>query len=77
MNAREQGEAVIGQLRQGAIEGFDLVAAVAVALGVLIAEQSYPDEPQLSIICCGAIIGASARDRRGELLARGNAVGRA
>jgi hypothetical protein len=74
VTASEQGALVLEQLRHVTIDGFDAVAALSVALGRLIAEQSYPDEPQLTIICCGAIIGAASRHRRDEMLATGGAV---
>lgn len=71
--ALADGDVVLGLLRAARIEDTDMVPALAVALGSLIAEQAWPDDPFLSIVASGGIIGAAASSRRLQLLARGPA----
>lgn len=72
--AQAAGDRILAMMRQAQIGGFDAVPALAAALGSLIAEQCYPDQPHLTIIGSGAIIGAAARCRHDQIAATGAAM---
>lgn len=60
MSALEDAARVVDAVKTVRLETLDLVAATAVALGMLIAEQAFPEPPYRSIIASGALIGAGS-----------------
>lgn len=75
MSANEDAMIVYRAVSGLHLEGIDIAPAVALALGMIIAEQCFPRDPFTSIVSTGALIGAGASFRRAELVARGNMEG--